>query len=91
MAESLHKNLNFGTVVDSLPYLGTAACRGNAVSVLQLDAGRSPAACIQLCTGMSCRHVLTCRLLFSVQFLFLLPETLVGLVEKNYEPPKQYS
>lgn len=41
MAESLHKNLNFDTWVDSLPYLWTAACKGDAVSVLQLDADRS--------------------------------------------------
>lgn len=31
MAESLHKNMDFSTGVDSLPYLWTAACKGNAV------------------------------------------------------------
>lgn len=78
MAESLHKNSNFDTGVDFLPYLWTAACKGNAVSVLQLDAGRSQ----QL--EPSCAQEWAAHMLLSVQLLFSLPITLVSLVEKNY-------
>lgn len=47
-----------------------------------------PGLSAQLCIGMSFRHVLACRQLFSVHLLLLLPEMLVGLVERNREPPK---